>query len=33
MPASVAAQSVPSQSPESHVMVDGVVHLPFPLQT
>ena len=30
---SVLAQSVPSQSPESHVMVDGVMHLPFPLQT
>jgi hypothetical protein len=30
---SEAAQSVPSQSPESHVMVEGVMHLPFPLQT
>jgi hypothetical protein len=32
---SVVAQSVPSssQSPESQVMVEGVMHLPLPLQT
>jgi hypothetical protein len=34
MPASFGAQSVPSlsQSPESQEIVEGVMHLPFPLQ-
>jgi hypothetical protein len=34
IPASTGAQSVPSslQSPESQEIVDGVEHLPFPLQ-